>query len=62
LNGENFPYYPESVEDISQGVESFGCDINSKPSFVLFMENSDDEEQANAKNDLSTLYNLTIFL
>ena len=47
--GERFPYYPEPVEDLAGGVESFGCDVNSVPSVILFMENADDDEQKDAK-------------
>lgn len=47
--GERFPYYPEPVEDLSQGVESFGFDVNSKPTLVALMENCGDDDQADAK-------------
>jgi len=50
--GERFPYYPEPVEDLSEGVESYGVDINTKPALVVLMENSDDGDQADAKEAL----------
>lgn len=51
-SGSKFPYYPEPVEDLAEGAESFGFDINSKPSLLIFMENSDDSDQADAKEVL----------
>jgi nucleoredoxin len=54
-SGERFPYYPEPVEDLSQGAESFGFDVNSKPSLIALMENSADDEQADAKAALGKL-------
>jgi nucleoredoxin len=51
-NGTNFPFYPDPVENISNGVESFGCDINSKPALVVLMENGDDSDQADVKEAL----------
>mmetsp|Transcript_21964 Transcript_21964/g.22698 ORF Transcript_21964/g.22698 Transcript_21964/m.22698 type:complete len:285 (-) Transcript_21964:158-1012(-) len=53
-NGEKFPYYPEPVEDISQGVESFGLDINSVPALIALMENSDDDDQNDARTILAS--------
>lgn len=50
--GSRFPYYPEPIEDLSDGVESFGVDINTKPALVLLMENSDDSDQSDAKEAL----------
>ena len=50
--GQNFPYYPEPAEDLSESLESFGADINSVPSLVVFMENADDSDQADAKTAL----------
>lgn len=47
-----FPYYPEPVEDISQSAECYGFDINSKPALIVFMENSDDDDQNDAKTIL----------
>jgi hypothetical protein len=32
-------------QDLSTGPESGGFDINTKPSLIVFAENSDDEEQ-----------------
>jgi nucleoredoxin len=51
-SGSRFPYYPEPVEDLSEGVESFGVDINAKPALLVLMENSDDSDQADAKQSL----------
>jgi len=48
-DGLNFPYFPQPVEDLAGG-ESYGCDVNDKPAFILFMEGMDDSEQANAKD------------
>ena len=53
--GTKFPFYPEAVEDISQGLESFGFDINSKPALIALMENSDDSDQSEAKDILGVL-------
>ncbi len=50
--GTKFPFYPEPVEDISQGLESFGFDVNSKPALIALMENSDDSDQSEAKEVL----------
>jgi nucleoredoxin len=47
--GEKFPYYPEPIENLSNGAESYGFDINSKPALLLLMENSDDSDQEDAK-------------
>lgn len=52
--GEKFPYYPEPVEDLSQGVESFGTDLNSTPALIVLMENADDDEQNEAKAVLAS--------
>ena len=52
-NGSKFPYYPEPIEDISNGVESFGCDINTKPALLVLMENGDDSDQGDIKEVLS---------
>lgn len=52
--GTKFPFYPEPVEDISVTLESFGCDINSKPALIAFMESADDSEQAAAKAVLAS--------
>ena len=54
--GTKFPFYPEPVEDISVTLESFGCDINSKPAVIAFMESADDSEQAAAKAVLGNNY------
>lgn len=51
-NGLKFPYYPDPVEDLSNGVESYGFDINAKPAVVVLMENGDDSDQADAKEAL----------
>jgi nucleoredoxin len=51
-NGTKFPYYPDPVENLSNGVESYGCDINSKPALVVLMENGDDSDQGDAKDVL----------
>jgi nucleoredoxin len=51
-DGENFPYYPEPVESLSNGVESYGFDINSKPALVVLMENGDDSDQGDVKEAL----------
>merc|ERR1712167_387833 len=51
-NGLKFPYYPDPVEDLSNGVESYGFDINTKPALVVLMENGDDSDQADAKEAL----------
>lgn len=51
-NGQKFPYYPDPVEDLSNGVESYGCDINTKAALVVLMENGDDSDQADAKEVL----------
>ena len=48
-NGLKFPYYPDPVEDLAHGVESYGFDINAKPALVVLMENCDDSDQADAK-------------
>lgn len=50
-----FPYYPEPIEDLSETAECYGFDINSKPAVILFMENADDDEQADAKAVLGEL-------
>lgn len=52
--GLKFPYLPEPVVDLSQGVESYGFDINSVPSLVCFMQGLDDDAQASAKQILNT--------
>jgi nucleoredoxin len=41
-----FPWAPKPLSDLSTGPESGGFDINTKPSLIVFAENSDDEEQA----------------
>lgn len=51
-NGLKFPYYPDPVENLSNGVESYGFDINAKPALVVLMENGDDSDQADAKEAL----------
>lgn len=51
-NGLKFPYYPDPVEDLANGVESFGFDINAKPAVVVLMENGDDSDQADVKEVL----------
>jgi nucleoredoxin len=50
--GKNFPYYPSPVEELSQTIESYGHDINSKPALILFMEYADDSEQQDAEGVL----------
>jgi len=50
--GEKFPFYPEPVENLSNGVESYGFDINAKPALLVLMENGDDSDQAEVKNVL----------
>jgi nucleoredoxin len=47
--GKQFPYYPDPVENLSNGVESYGFDINAKPALVVLMENGDDSDQADVK-------------
>lgn len=37
-NGDDFPYYPNLVEDLSLTCESYGMDINSATSLVAFLE------------------------
>lgn len=54
-NGTKFPYYPEPAEDLSQGVESFGTDLNSTATIIALMENADDDEQSDAKSVLISL-------
>lgn len=51
-NGLKFPYFPDPVEDLSNGVVSYGFDINTKPAVVVLMENGDDSDQADAKEAL----------
>eukprot|EP01038_Epipyxis_sp_PR26KG_P011863 gene11863-15873_t len=51
--GLKYPFYPEPVEDLGTTIESYGCDLNSKPAIIIFMENSDDSEQAAAKEALT---------
>lgn len=51
-NGTKFPFYPDPVENLSNGVESYGCDINSKAALVVLMENCDDSDQGDAKDVL----------
>jgi hypothetical protein len=51
-NGLKFPYYPDPVENLSNGVESYGFDINAKAALVVLMENGDDSDQADAKEAL----------
>lgn len=50
--GVKFPFYPEPLESLSNGVESYGFDINTKPALLVLMENSDDAEQNDVKNIL----------
>lgn len=61
--GEKFPYYPEPADDLSEGVESCGLDINSAPAIIAFMENSADDEQNDAKEVLGIfiIYFLVLF-
>jgi len=51
--GFKYPFYPEPVEDLGTTIESYGCDLNSKPAVILFLENSDDSEQVAAKEALT---------
>lgn len=51
-DGTKFPFYPDPVENISNGVESYGCDINSKPALLVLMENGDDSDQGDVKEAL----------
>jgi nucleoredoxin len=52
--GEKFPYYPEPAEDLSEGVESYGTDLNSTATIIALMENADDDEQSDAKAVLTS--------
>lgn len=47
-DGKDFPYPPSPVEDIEETMESYGFDINSKPSLIAFLEPLDDGEQDDA--------------
>ena len=50
--GLKFPHYPEPVEDLAQGAESYGFDLNAKPALILLMEAADDGEQEDAMDAL----------
>jgi nucleoredoxin len=50
---DGFPYHPAAVADLSESAECCGFDINSKAAVIVFMENADDDEQADAKGVLS---------
>lgn len=52
--GEKFPYHPEPAEDLSEGVESYGTDLNSTATIIALMENADDDEQSDAKAVLTS--------
>ena len=43
--GRRFPYYPEAAQSLCDGVESYGYDMNTKPTLVVLMENSSAAEQ-----------------
>jgi nucleoredoxin len=53
--GERFPYLPPPCMDISEGIESYGYDINSKPSVVLFLEGCDDADTADMETAINAL-------
>jgi nucleoredoxin len=58
-SGSRFPYLPPPCVDISEGIESYGYDINSKPAMVLFLEGCDDadtEEMEEAVRGLAEEY------
>ena len=43
--GTRFPYYPAPAQSLCDGVESYGYDLNTKPTLVVLMENSSAAEQ-----------------
>lgn len=53
--GGKFPFYPEPVEDLAQGAESYGFDLNDKPALILLMEAADDTEQEDALEAMKPL-------
>ena len=52
-SGLRFPYYPEPAQDLGESVESYGFDMNTKPSLVVLMEHSSVQQQTAIKDILS---------